>query len=281
MTDHPLHAGVIGWPISHSRSPLIHRHWLKNFGIAGDYNAIGISPEDIGDFFSTFSASGLRGVNVTIPYKEVALSACDDIDDVARQVGAVNTLWLENGHLMGSNTDAYGFAANLDDFAPGWNENPGPAIILGAGGASRAVIWSFLSNGFDPVHIVNRTFERAQSLAGQFGPRVKAHAWEDLPSLLPSANLLVNTTSLGMKGQNPLTIDLTMLPEKAIVSDIVYVPLQTDLLRQAKALGLRTVDGLGMLLHQAVPGFEKWFGHRPTVSRELRDLILKDLGEAS
>ncbi len=281
MIEHPRLAGVIGWPISHSRSPLIHRYWLKSFGIAGDYKAIGVPPEDIESFLRSFPETGLQGANVTIPHKEVALTACDDIDDVAREIGAVNTIWLEDGRLQGSNTDAYGFAANLNDFAPGWSAEPGTAVVLGAGGASRAIIWSLLSHGFEPVHIVNRTRQRAEELANRFGPRVRAHAWEDLASLLSLAALLVNTTSLGMKGQDPLTLDLKLLPERAIVSDIVYVPLQTDLLCRARDLGCRTVDGLGMLLHQAVPGFEKWFGKRPVVTSALRDLILQDLGESS
>ncbi|MEP3276470.1 MAG: shikimate dehydrogenase [Stappiaceae bacterium] len=281
MVDHFIQAGVIGWPIAHSRSPIIHRYWLKELGIAGDYKPIAVSPEEIEPFFQQFPSSGLKGANVTIPHKEVALSACHDVNNVARKIGAVNTVWLEDERLLGTNTDAYGFTANMDDRAPGWNLNPGAAIILGAGGASRAIIWSLLSSGFDPIHIVNRTVSRGQVLADQFGPRVRAHEWNEIGSLLPSASLLVNSTSLGMKGQDPLAIDLASLPDTAVVADIVYVPLKTDLLRRAESRGLQTVDGLGMLLHQAVPGFERWFGKRPVVTENLRKLILTDLGEPS
>lgn len=271
-----LKAFVCGHPIAHSRSPLIHSHWLKSYGIDGSYTAIDVAPTDFAAFLSGFAAAGLRGGNVTIPHKEAAFAAVQRRDEAAEQIGAVNTLWFEDGVLWGGNTDAYGFAANLDHFAPGWAKGD-VAVVLGAGGASRAIIHALKQRGFKDIRIVNRTVARAEQLANQFGAGITAHPQAATPELLGDASLLVNTTALGMHGNEGLPADPATLPGHAIVTDIVYVPLETPLLTAAKARGLKTVDGLGMLLHQAVPGFERWFGRRPEVTAELRNLIVANM----
>ncbi|MEJ1159707.1 shikimate dehydrogenase [Prosthecomicrobium sp. N25] len=271
-----IRAAVIGWPIAHSRSPLIHGHWLRRYGIDGSYERIAVAPEDAPRFFAELPGSGLAGCNVTVPHKEAALAACARVEPAAEAIGAVNTLWIERGELCGTNTDAIGFLANLDDRAEGWDRDPGVAVVLGAGGAARAIAWGLIGRGFT-VRLVNRTLARAEELARRFGSGTTAHGWPDLPGLLGDSRLLVNTTSLGMAGKGDLEIDLSPLPGDVLVTDAVYVPLETPLLAAARARGLRTVDGLGMLLHQAVPGFERWFGLRPTVTPELRDIILADI----
>lgn len=271
------HVAIIGHPVSHSRSPLIHGYWLHQYGIDGEYGVRDVAPEDIGTFLAGFSVSGLVGGNVTVPHKEAAFRACAERDPVAQALGAVNTLWLESGRLCGANTDVHGFLANLDAAEPEWARALGEAVVLGAGGAARAIVYGLLSRGVDRVVVANRTLARAQALRDQFGSRVLPVAWRDLGGRLTGCRLLVNTTSLGMKGQPPLDIDLSALSPDAVVTDIVYVPLETPLLKAARARGLATVDGLGMLLHQAVPGFERWFGVRPTVTAELRALAIADL----
>lgn len=271
-----LKAFVCGHPIAHSRSPMIHGHWLKNYGIDGSYTAIDVAPGDFAAFLAGLAAAGLQGGNVTIPHKEAAFAAVQRRDEAAEQIGAVNTLWFEDGVLWGGNTDAYGFAANLDHLAPGWAKGD-VAVVLGAGGASRAIIHALKQRGFRDIRIVNRTVARAEQLAGQFGTDVTAHPQAATPELLGDASLLVNTTALGMHGNEGLPADPAGLPDHAIVTDIVYVPLETPLLAAAKARGLKTVDGLGMLLHQAVPGFERWFGRRPEVTADLRNLIVADM----
>ncbi|WAX96000.1 shikimate dehydrogenase [Aminobacter sp. NyZ550] len=272
-----LKAFVCGHPIAHSRSPKIHGHWLKSYGIDGSYTAIDVAPGDFAAFLAGLSAAGLRGGNVTIPHKEAAFAAVQRRDEAADQIGAVNTVWLEDGVLWGGNTDAYGFAANLDHLAPGWASNGDVAVVLGAGGASRAIIHALKQRGFKDIHIVNRTVARAVELADQFGDGVSAHPQAATAELLGDASLLVNTTALGMHGNEGLPADPSTLPGHAIVTDIVYVPLETPLLAAARARGLKTVDGLGMLLHQAVPGFERWFGRRPDVTADLRALVVADL----
>jgi len=272
-----LKAFVCGHPIAHSRSPKIHGHWLKSYGIDGSYTAIDVAPGDFAAFLAGLSAAGLRGGNVTIPHKEAAFAAVQRRDDAAEQIGAVNTVWLEDGMLWGGNTDAYGFAANLDHLAPGWASNGDVAVVLGAGGASRAIIHALKQRGFKDIRIVNRTVARAVELADQFGDGVSAHPQAATAELLSDASLLVNTTALGMHGNEGLPADPSTLPGHAIVTDIVYVPLETPLLAAARARGLKTVDGLGMLLHQAVPGFERWFGRRPEVTADLRALVVADL----
>lgn len=270
-------ACVIGWPVHHSRSPIMHRNWLKQLGIAGDYVLQPVEPEAIGDFLAGFVDSGYVGANVTVPHKEAAFAAATELDAVAEALGAVNTLWIENGRLCGGNTDAHGFTANLDEMAPGWVKPGQTAVVLGAGGAARAVAWALEPLGFDPIVIINRTRERAEALAERVGDPATSDDWARIPDWMGTAALVVNTTSLGMKGQPPLDIDLSPLPSDAIVNDLVYVPLETPLLAAARRRGLIAVDGLGMLLHQAAPGFERWFGQRPVVTPELRDLVIADI----
>jgi len=269
-------AFVCGHPVAHSRSPLIHGHWLATLGIEGTYQRVDVAPADIGTFVRNLAASSYVGGNITIPHKEAAFQTVDRRDADADAIGAVNTLWLENGLVCGGNTDAIGFAANLDDHAPEWRGRD-TALVLGAGGASRAVVHAILNAGYNRVDIVNRTMTRAQDLADRFGAKVRAHGHEAIESLLPGADLVVNTTSLGMDGDASVLADVAMLADTTIVTDIVYVPLQTPLLKLAASRGLKTVDGLGMLLHQAVPGFERWFGVRPTVTSELRQLVIADM----
>lgn len=271
-------AFVVGWPIAQSRSPLIHGYWLKEHGLDGSYERLPVPPEAFSAFLTDLAGAGFVGGNVTVPHKETAFDLCAELDPVAARLGAVNTVWLETGRLHGGNTDRHGFVANLDDRAAGWDERPGRAVVLGAGGAARAVVDGLLSRGFD-VALANRTLARAEAMAEQFGPRVCADALSDVDGLLADARLLVNTTSVGMDGkEGEMALALDRLAADALVTDIVYVPLETPLLAAARARGLRTVDGLGMLLHQAAPGFERWFGVRPVVTAALRDLILADLG---
>lgn len=269
-------AFVTGHPIGHSRSPKIHGHWLAKYGIDGSYRAIDVAPAEFAAFLASLGENGFRGGNVTIPHKEAAFAGVARRDHAADEIGAVNTLWFEDGVLWGGNTDGYGFAANLDDHASGWAAN-GPAVVLGAGGASRAVIHALKERGIKDIRIVNRTLARAQSLARHFGAGITAHGAGAVGELLADAGLLINTTSLGMHGDATLCADPVGLPAHAIVTDLVYVPLETPLLAAARTRGLKTVDGLGMLLHQAVPGFERWFGRKPEVTPELRRLIVADI----
>jgi shikimate dehydrogenase len=268
-------ACLIGWPAAHSRSPLIHHYWLRTLGIAGGYVIEAVPPEDLRDFVLRLSLRGFVGANVTIPHKEGVL-ALSSPDERAKAVGAANTLWFEAGELRATNTDVEGFINNLDACAPDW-EKAGDALVLGAGGSSRAVVFGLIERGVGCVHVANRTVERAEALAKTFGERVRPIGWEAINDVLPRATLLVNTTSLGMRGQPALEIDLGRLPADAVVADLVYVPLVTPLLAAAQARGLKTADGLGMLLHQAVRGFELWFGRRPQVTPELRELVEADL----
>lgn len=268
-------ACVIGWPAAHSRSPLIHNYWIRQHGLAGEYRQEAVPPDAFAGFVGSLAANGYVGANVTIPHKEAALAASQP-DDRARAVGAANTLWLDNGVLKSTNTDVEGFLANLDAAAPGW-QRAREALVLGAGGSARAVVFGLLERGVATVHVANRTVERAQALRERFGERVQPAAWDAVPRLLGQAGLLVNTTSLGMKGQPPLDIDLAPLSREAVVADLVYVPLVTPLLAAAQERGLATADGLGMLLHQAVRGFSLWFGVTPAVTPDLRKLVEADL----
>jgi len=271
----PPAACLIGWPAAHSRSPLIHHYWLRTLGIAGGYVIEAVPPDEFKDFLFRLSLRGFVGANVTRPHKESAL-ALSKPDARARAVGAANTLWFENGELCSTNTDVEGFINNLDASAPGW-DGCEDALVLGAGGAARAVVFGLLDRGIKRVHLANRTVARARALADQFGASVLPVAWDALGDILPRAGLLVNTTSLGMKGQPPLEIDVARLPPSAVVADLVYVPLDTPLLTASRTCALKTADGLGMLLHQAVRGFELWFGQRPEVTAELRALVEADL----
>ena len=268
-----LRAGVVGHPVKHSRSPIIHGYWLEQFGINGRYDRYDVKPEDFSHFVKTLSEQGLQGVNVTIPHKEAAFLALDEATDRARRLKAANTLWFENGKLWGDNTDSIGFLANLDQGHPGWDINAKSALILGAGGAARAIIAGLQERNIEKITIVNRTRERAEELALMSGGQVAIAEWSKVSFQLESADLVVNTTSLGMSGQPDLDLSLDPLGKNALVTDIVYVPLETNLLKQARLRGNPVVDGLGMLLHQAVPGFEHWFGKRPVVTDELRHLV--------
>jgi shikimate dehydrogenase len=274
-------ACVIGWPVEHSRSPLIHRYWLQQYGIDGAYEKESVRPEALARFLGSLGAQGFAGANVTLPHKEAALRLATVADEAARAIGAANTLWLDQtGRLCASNTDAYGFMTNLNQAAPGWNEGRRPVMVLGAGGAARAILHGLLAEGTTRIFLANRTLDRAEGLAQAFGHAVEVVEWEDRNRALSSCGLLVNATSLGMTGKEPLEIDLAALPKDAVVADIVYSPLETPLLAQARARGNRVVDGLGMLLHQAVPGFERWFGVRPEVTPELRAQVAASLGAA-
>ena len=267
-------AFVTGWPINQSKSPMLHGFWLKQYNITGSYEAHSVAPENFEKFLKELPRSDLAGGNVTLPHKEIAFANVDYLDEAAKAIGAVNTLWIEDKRLHGGNTDAYGFSANMDQYAPDW-KNRKTATILGAGGAARAIIHAVQKADYQEIHIVNRTLERAENLCNLFGQKCQAYGWEAIPNLLSKTDLLINTTSIGMAGSDASMMpDLSNLPSTASVSDIVYVPLETPFLKAANGLGLKTVDGLGMLLHQAVPGFEKWFGIRPEVTDELREYIL-------
>jgi len=270
-------ACVIGFPVAHSRSPLIHGYWLREHKIDGDYIRHEVKPEEVDQFLKNFSKQNFVGCNVTLPHKEAAASNVSHATPVVRALGVANTLWLQDGKLHGDNTDVAGFLAYLDDSIPGWDKKTKRAVVLGAGGAARSIVYGLNERGVEKITIVNRSRERAEQLTKEIKIESNIASFDQIESLIPSADLLVNTTSLGMKGQPPLEIDLENLKKSAAVCDIVYVPLETDLLRQARERGHAVVDGLGMLLHQAVPGFERWFGVRPAVTKELRALIVDDL----
>jgi len=281
-------ACIIGWPAGHSRSPIIHNYWIRQHGIAGEYRKEAVPPEEFAAFLASMPARGYAGANVTIPHKEAALELSTP-DARANAVGAANTLYRDGAMLRSTNTDVEGFLGNLDAAAPGWDRDLDEAVVLGAGGSARAVVFGLIERGARRTHLVNRTLERAQALRERFGDAVAPAPWDEVPALLPRARLLVNCTSLGMDigersdavlrtaMQPPLAIDVGLLPAGSVVADLVYVPLVTSLLAAARARGLATADGLGMLLHQAVRGFSLWFGVRPTVTPELRSLVEADL----
>jgi shikimate dehydrogenase len=267
-------ACVIGWPVEHSRSPLIHAYWLKRYGIAGQYRRELVPPEEFAAFAGSLAARGYVGANVTLPHKEAVLASSEP-DERAGAVGAANTIWLDGGVLRSTNTDVEGFLDNLDACAPDWGLSK--AVVLGAGGAARAVIYGLLDRRIERIVLVNRTPGRAEALRQTFGPRVQIARWDEARVALADASLLVNTTTLGMQGQPALAIDLARLPGHAVVADLVYVPVLTPLLAAARARDLRTADGLGMLLHQAVRGFALWFGKKPEVTAEMRAQVEADL----
>lgn len=276
MTTTKRAACVIGWPAKHSRSPKLHGYWLKKYAIDGDYRIEEVPAEKFEAFVRDLAGNGYVGANVTMPHKDKAF-ALSEPDARAKAVGAANTLYLRDGRLCATNTDVEGFIGALDAAAPGWDKRTKRAVVLGAGGASRAVVYGLIERGIPHIDVVNRTYDKAVALRERFGPTVHPHQQEALPQVLAGAGLLANSSSLGMKGQPPLEIDLSPLPSDAVVSDIVYVPLETPLLAAAKARGLKTSDGLQMLLHQAVRGFELWFGYRPEVTRELYELLAADI----
>jgi shikimate dehydrogenase len=266
---------VIAWPAGHSRSPLIHNYWIKQHKLDAEYRREAVPPDKFAAFVENLRANGYIGANITVPHKEVAL-AMSEPDDRARAVGAANTLWHDGDTLRSTNTDVEGFLANLDVAAPGWDRGLETAVVLGAGGGARAVVFALLQREVGRVYVINRTRERAQALKKKFGARVYLAGWNETTGLLGGAGILVNTTTLGMVGQPPLEINLRC-PASLVVADLVYAPLETGLLASARARGLRTADGLGMLLHQAVRGFQLWFGVRPEVTPELRAMVEADL----
>ena len=270
-------ACIIGWPAGHSRSPLIHNYWIKQHKLNAEYRREAVPPEKFAEFVLGMRAHGYVGGNVTVPHKEAALTLSEP-DERARAVGAANTLWYDGDTLRSTNTDVEGFLANLDEAAPGWDRGLESAVVLGAGGGARAVVFALIAREVQHITVINRTAARAQALQKQFGARVHAAHWDEAAALIGGAGLLVNTTTLGMVGQPPLDIELKG-PASLVVADLVYAPLLTGLLTAARACGLRTADGLGMLLHQAVRGFELWFGLRPQVTAELRALVEADLNK--
>ena len=274
MSTAPALAAVIGSPIGHSKSPLLHGHWLKALGIAGHYIPIELQTATFETGIESLRKLHFRGANVTLPFKEQAFALGDVRTDRATRSGAANTLTFTDGASYADNTDSYGFLNNLRQNVPGWSASSGPALVLGAGGASRAIIVGLLDEGVPEIRLANRTRSRADGLAAEFGDRVAPVDWQDLDAALPGAKTIVNTTSLGMGGNGAISIDLRRADTDAVVTDIVYTPLETPLLKAADTIGLTTVDGLGMLLHQAEPGFEAWFGKTPDVDTALRDVIL-------
>lgn len=274
-------AGIMGWPVSHSRSPALHNFWLEQNGIDGVYVPLPVHPEKLEQALRGLPVLGFRGCNLTIPHKRSAIEIVDRVEAVARRVGAINTIIVgEDGSLEGRNTDIFGFRGSLREAVPEWDPRAGPAVILGAGGAARAVVAALTEEHVPAIRLVNRTAERAESLATDLATQetdITLHPWSDRAAALEGAALLVNTTSLGMAGEPPLTIDLVALPRRAIVIDIVYVPIETPLLGAARERGHRVVDGLGMLLHQGRPGFEAWFGAPVGVTPELRAAVLTTL----
>ncbi len=276
MTDHriPL-AGVIGHPVAHSRSPKLHGHWLKTYGLPGHYIPMDVSPADFEDVLRTLPKAGFVGANVTVPHKETALRLADHVSDRASVIGAANTLvFRKDGSIHADNTDGYGFMENLRAGAPDWVPQDGPAVVFGAGGAARAILWALADAGVPEILLTNRTRTRADHLKEEFGQRITVVDWVQAGNVIENAELVVNTTSLGMQGQPELRVPLDGLQPGAVFTDLVYAPLKTRLLQQAEEAGCTAVDGLGMLLHQAVPGFERWFGVRPEVDAETRAAAL-------
>jgi shikimate dehydrogenase len=270
-------ACVIGWPIEHSRSPIIHGYWLRTLGITGSYTREPVRPEELAGFLGSIEERGFSGCNVTVPHKEAALALAQERDAAAIAIGAANTLWLDDGRLFASNSDAYGYMTYLGLKASHWAKRDAPVLILGAGGAARAIVHGFLEAGVSRVRVSNRSAARSEDLVRHFGTRVETCSWETRSEAARDVGVIVNTTTLGMKAQGDPDIDFSRVHADTIVSDIVYVPLETSFLASARRHGLVTVDGLGMLLHQAVPGFEKWFGVRPAVTDVLYDLVRADI----
>ncbi|MCI5095658.1 MAG: shikimate dehydrogenase [Rhodobacteraceae bacterium] len=269
-------AGVIGHPVAHSRSPRLHRHWLNTYGLPGFYVPMDVATQDLETVLRSLPKAGFVGVNVTIPHKEAVMNIADQITDRATLIGAANTLiFREDGKIHADNTDGYGFITNLQDGAPDWKADAGPAVVLGAGGAARAVVASLLDAGVPEILLTNRTRNRAEALKEEFGKKIKVVEWVQAGNILEGAGLVVNTTSLGMVGKPELRVPLDGLEAHTVVTDLIYAPLKTGLLQAAEDAGCTTVDGLGMLLHQAVPGFERWFGQRPEVDNATRAAALR------
>jgi len=275
MTQTPR-AAVIGNPISHSLSPKLHGYWLKRYGLQGEYTSIDVPKDDLEATLRELPRQGFVGINVTLPHKVEVLKYVDHVTDRATLIGAANTLtFKEDGRIFADNTDGYGFMANLKQGAPEWNPLAGPAAIFGAGGAARAIIVALADAGVPEIMISNRTRLKAEALRSDFGARIRVVEWVKAASMLETATTVINTTSLGMTGAQPFKVSMDAIRPDAVVTDIVYNPLRTPFLDAAAAAGCTTVDGLGMLLHQGVPGFERWFGRRPEVDEDLRQAILK------
>lgn len=274
MSAAPPLAGVIGWPVGHSRSPAIHAHWLRRYGLPGWYVALPTRPETATSALRALPALGFAGANVTIPHKETALAVAETATPLARRIGAANTLTVREGALHADNTDAHGFLANLRAGAPGWRAEAGPALVLGAGGASRAILVALSEAGAPEIRLANRTAERAEALATELGAPIRAIPWAEAEAAAAGATLIVNATSLGMAGGPPLAFRFDAAAPETVATDIVYTPLETPFLRDAAMRGLATVDGLGMLLHQAAPGFAAWFGREPEVDEAVRAAAL-------
>lgn len=269
-------AGVIGHPIAHSKSPRLHGHWLRTLGVQGHYVPMDVAPQDFEQVLRALPKAGFVGVNVTVPHKETALRLADDVTDRAALIGAANTLtFTEDGRIHADNTDGYGFIANLRQSAPEWEPTAGPAAVFGAGGAARAVLASLLEAGVPEIFLSNRTRARSDAMQADFGNKIKVVEWVQAGNMLEDAATVVNTTSLGMMGHPELRVPLDGLQKGALVTDLVYNPLQTRLLREADEMGCVTVDGLGMLIHQAIPGFQRWFGKRPLVEADIRAVLLR------
>lgn len=264
----------MGWPVAHSRSPRLHGYWLKQYGIDGSYVHLPVAPEDLPAALAKLGGEGFAGVNLTVPHKEAALSLVDEVSEEAARIGAINTVFVRNSRLTGTNTDAYGFITALRSAVPDSDPARAPAVVIGAGGAARAVCHALAAAGCPEIRLVNRTRDRAEALAKNIGAPVTVEAWENRNQAIENTGILVNTTTMGMTGQPPLDLDLARLPAAAVVNDIVYTPLETPLLAQARTRGHRVVDGLGMLLYQAQAGFEGWFGVKPAVTPELRAHVL-------
>ena len=274
-------AGIMGWPVSHSRSPLLHGFWIRETGVDGAYLPLPVEPTHLEQALRALPILGFRGCNLTIPHKRAALSLIDYVEPTARRIGAINTVVVRpDGSLEGSNTDAFGFRESLCEVIPHWDPAAGPAVVLGAGGAARAIVAALGEAGVAEIRVVNRTFARAERVAGDLSTPetpIKIHSWDEVTGVQRHAGLLVNATSLGMVGEPPLVLDLSSLPPSAPVVDVVYTPLETDLLAAARRRGNPAVDGLGMLLHQGRPGFEAWFEMTVRVTRELRAAMLAGL----
>jgi shikimate dehydrogenase len=277
MTEEKIRAAcVMGWPVAHSRSPLIHGYWLKKYGLKGDYRREAVTAEEFPAFLKSLGARGYVGGNITQPHKEMALKL-SEADDRARAIGAANTVWLDSGVLRSTNTDVIGFLASLDVASKGWDRDLKTAVVLGAGGAARAVVYGLIERGTERVYVVNRTIERAEVFRKLFGPRVYPVGWDAVPRLLKEAGLVANATSMGMTGNPDLPVDISGMRDGTVIGEIIYVPLKTKLVEQAEKRGLKHSDGLDMLLYQAVRGFELWFGVKPEVTGELRQIIVDEL----
>ncbi|MGH1456325.1 MAG: shikimate dehydrogenase [Alphaproteobacteria bacterium] len=269
-----IKTGVIGHPISHSKSPLIHNYWIQKYGLSGEYKAIDIAPDHLNEGIAALIDDGYTGFNVTVPHKIAIMDLCDELTPIAREIGAVNTVTIKDGKLYGTNTDAYGFAQNIKESATGWAFDHGQAVVLGAGGAANAIMYALLAEGVPEIILTNRSREKAEALRTLSPEKITVVDWDARNDAFDDANLIVNTTALGMTGKPPLAVDISRAPQNALVTDIVYAPLMTDLLVAADKREMQVVTGIGMLLHQARPGFELWNGVLPDVTAEIEELVL-------